>query len=65
MSIATSTAAGSAPLRLPVNTEAAAATTLATIANQNATTRPSWNGWEIMCGKKLCPVITATFEAGR
>ena len=36
----------------PHSHDATAATRQAAIANPNATTRPSWNGWEISDGKK-------------
>ena len=40
----------------PVSSEATAASTLAAMANANATPRPSWNGAVIRCGKNWRPV---------
>jgi len=52
-------------LRPEANHEATAAMTHATVANQNAAVRPSANGPEISCGKKLRPVRNVAWSAGR
>ena len=38
--------------------------TIITAAATNTTTRPSWNGPEISCGKKVLPVSVAACRGG-
>src|ERR1700733_13334333 len=51
--------------RSPLDHDATAATRQATIANANASCKPSRNGEEIRCGKNERPVSTAWVCAGR
>src|SRR5205085_10528420 len=49
---------------LASNMDAAAATSIMTVAAENTTTSPSWNGCASSEGKNCCPVRVATSRWG-